>query len=87
MKERNIEGVTKHDDPESCAVAREGVGDAWTRAGAGRVPQNITNCEDYFRFSEWLRSVGTTLQWGASAVLPRVRTTLVSVSKTMAAQP
>jgi RNA-directed DNA polymerase len=37
MKEPNIEGVTNHDDPESCAVAREGVGEAWTGARAGRV--------------------------------------------------
>jgi hypothetical protein len=37
MEEPDIEGITNHDDPESCAVAREGGGEAWTGARAGRV--------------------------------------------------
>jgi hypothetical protein len=37
MKEPHIEGIANHDDPESCAAAREGVGEARTRARAGRV--------------------------------------------------
>ena len=30
MEERYIEGVANHDDPESCASFREGVGEALT---------------------------------------------------------
>ncbi len=37
MKEPYGEGVASHADPESCVVAREGVGEALTGAGAGRV--------------------------------------------------
>lgn len=37
MKESYIEGVATHDDPESCAPAREGMGEALTGARAGRV--------------------------------------------------
>ena len=37
MKEPYREGVATHSDPESCAVAREGGGEALTGARAGRV--------------------------------------------------
>lgn len=37
MKEPHIEGLATHDDPESCAGAREGVGEALTGARAGTV--------------------------------------------------
>lgn len=37
MQESSIEGVATHDDPESCAVACKGEGEALTGAGAGRV--------------------------------------------------
>ena len=37
MKEPHIEGPATHDDPESCAGAREGVGEALTGARAGTV--------------------------------------------------
>jgi hypothetical protein len=37
MKESNSEGLATHADPESCAGIREGVGEALTGAGAGRV--------------------------------------------------
>ena len=37
MKESHVEGVATHDDPESCAVAREGAGEALTGARAGQV--------------------------------------------------
>jgi hypothetical protein len=37
MKEPHVEGVATHDDPESCAGARKGVGEALTGAHAGRV--------------------------------------------------
>ena len=36
MKELHIEGLATHDDPESCAVTREGGGEALTGARAGR---------------------------------------------------
>jgi hypothetical protein len=35
MKEPHIEGVATHDDPESCAGVREGVGEASTWAHVG----------------------------------------------------
>ena len=37
MKESYGEGVATHTDPESCAVVREGGGEALTGAHAGRV--------------------------------------------------
>jgi RNA-directed DNA polymerase len=37
MKEPHAEGVATHGDPESCVHAREGVGEALTGAGAGRI--------------------------------------------------
>lgn len=37
MKEPHIEGVATHDDPESCATAREGRSEALTGARAGSV--------------------------------------------------
>jgi hypothetical protein len=37
MKESYVEGVATHDGPESCAVAREGGGEALTGVRAGRV--------------------------------------------------
>jgi hypothetical protein len=37
MKEPYIEGVAIHDDPESCAAVRKGVGEALTGARAGWV--------------------------------------------------
>lgn len=37
MKESYVEGLATHDGPESCAVAREGVGEALTGVRAGRV--------------------------------------------------
>jgi hypothetical protein len=42
MKEPYIEGVATHDGPESCAGAREGVGEALTGVRMGRViePRN-----------------------------------------------
>ena len=36
MKEPHIEGVANHDDPESCAGAREDAGEALTGARTGR---------------------------------------------------
>ena len=36
MKELYIEGVATHDDPESCAGSRKGIGEALTGAHAGR---------------------------------------------------
>ena len=36
MQEPHIEGVANHDDPESCAGFREGVGEALTGARTGR---------------------------------------------------
>ena len=36
MKELYIEGVATHDDPESCAGSRKGMGEALTGAHAGR---------------------------------------------------
>jgi hypothetical protein len=35
MQEPDIEGVANHDDPESCAVGREGEGEALTGARMG----------------------------------------------------
>lgn len=35
MKVRHIEGVANHDDPESCAGLREGVGEALTGVRTG----------------------------------------------------
>lgn len=42
MQESHIEGVATHDDPESCADAREGGGEALTGVRAGQViePRN-----------------------------------------------
>ena len=42
MKKSHIEGVATHDDPESCADAREGGGEALTgvRAGQDIEPRN-----------------------------------------------
>ena len=42
MRELYIEGVAIHDDPESCAVVREGGGEALTGARAGQAiePRN-----------------------------------------------
>ena len=37
MKESYVEGLATHDGPESCAVTREGRGEALTGARAGRV--------------------------------------------------
>jgi len=37
MKEPHVEGLAIHDDPESCAVIREGAGEALTGAPAGWV--------------------------------------------------
>lgn len=37
MKESHIEGVAIHDDPESCADDRKGVGEALTGARTGTV--------------------------------------------------
>ena len=37
MKESHIEGVATHDDPESCATAREGEGEALTGVRTGAV--------------------------------------------------
>lgn len=37
MKKPYVEGVASHDDPESCAVTREGAGEALTGAPAGWV--------------------------------------------------
>ena len=37
MKESNVEGIANHDDPESCADAREDGGEALTGARTGRV--------------------------------------------------
>ena len=37
MREPDIEGVAIHDDPESCARAREGAGEALTGACTGTV--------------------------------------------------
>ena len=37
MKESHVEGLATHDGPESCAVARKGVGEALTGVRAGRV--------------------------------------------------
>ena len=37
MKEPHIEGLAAHDDPESCAGAREGAGEAMTGARTGAV--------------------------------------------------
>jgi len=37
MKESYVEGLATHDGPESCAVAREGGGEALTGVRAGRV--------------------------------------------------
>ena len=37
MKEPHIEGPATHDDPESCATAREGGGEALTGARTGAV--------------------------------------------------
>lgn len=36
MKESHIEGVATHDVPESCVRAREGTGEALTRARTGQ---------------------------------------------------
>ena len=45
MKELHIEGLATHDGPESCAVTREGGGEALTGARAGRAiePRNQDN--------------------------------------------
>lgn len=42
MEELHVEGVATHDDPESCAGAREGVGEAFDRGthGPGIEPRN-----------------------------------------------
>ena len=42
MRELYVEGVAIHDDPESCAVVREGGGEALTGVRAGRAiePRN-----------------------------------------------
>jgi hypothetical protein len=37
MKESYVEGLATHDGPESCAIARKGVGEALTGVRAGRV--------------------------------------------------
>ena len=37
MKKSNVEGIASHDGPESCAAAREGVGEALTGVHTGRV--------------------------------------------------
>ena len=37
MKEPHVEGLAIHDDPESCAIIREGAGEALTGAPAGWV--------------------------------------------------
>jgi len=37
MKEPHVEGLATHDDPESCAVTREGAGEALPGALAGWV--------------------------------------------------
>ena len=43
MKESYVEGLATHDGPESCAVAREGGGEALTGVRAGRVLSRESN--------------------------------------------
>lgn len=42
MKESYVEGPATHDGPESCAVAREGEGEALTGVRAGRASSRET---------------------------------------------
>lgn len=41
MKESHIEGLATHDDPESCACGREGMGEALTGAHMGQVSSHV----------------------------------------------
>ena len=55
MKELYIEGVAIHDDPESCADVRKGVGEALTGAHVGRAIEprkNLVRGADAFRSAE-----------------------------------
>ena len=44
MKESYIEGLATHPDPESCAGARKGAGEALTGAHAGRAIELRNHC-------------------------------------------
>jgi hypothetical protein len=41
MEESHIEGLATHDDPESCACGREGMGEALTGVHTGRVLSRV----------------------------------------------
>lgn len=55
MKESYVEGLATHDDPESCAAAREDGGEALTGVRAGRVLS---------RESDSLRGADPVGEWG-----------------------
>ena len=67
MKESYVEGLATHDDPESCAVIREGGGEALTGARAGRVLS---------RESESLRGADPLGAWGRRDLRRRYREAL-----------
>lgn len=70
MKESYIEGPATHDDPESCAVARKGGGEALTGAHAGRLlSREITS----FREPTLLSCAEGNTSPGASASLKMSR--------------
>ena len=67
MKESYVEGLATHDDPESCAVTREGGGEALTGARAGRVLSRETDS---------LRGADPVGEWGRRDLRRRYREAL-----------
>ena len=67
MKESYVEGLATHDGPESCAVAREGGGEALTGVRAGRV---------FSRERQYLRGADAVGESGRPHLERRYRKTL-----------
>ena len=64
MKESYVEGLATHGGPESCAVAREGGGEALTGERAGRVLSRERNS---------LRGADPVGEWGRPHLMRRQR--------------
>jgi hypothetical protein len=60
MRELYIEGLATHDDPESCAGVREGVGEALTGARAGWA---IEPRDQGVRGADAVKQVGRQHRW------------------------
>ena len=72
MKESYVEGPATHGGPESCAVAREGGGEALTGVRAGRV---------FSRERNSLRSADPVRRWGRPRRQRRYREALLDSAR------